>query len=924
MNLAQAASKQSSAAAGDAPADGLRGRLSPPEFIFDPVSTASLSHLLGSAAPPKLVTVTAPAGYGKTVALSRLHRALAGRGQRCLWIGLDDRDRAWSALSYLLRAALARAGAPYESEHHDTYESLADLDAPFDSLLAHLSRLEGDTTIFIDNLGFCTDRSLGRALERLILETGPRLRMVISTTPALPLDIARLKLEIGVLELKAPQLRFDRQCTVQLFDKAGLPAPSDQELQLIEQQTEGWPAAIRLLQVLRSQVPYGLDGAAAPPLHFDGDQSDIAQVLTRRVLIGLDHNFLEFLTEIALLREFSVELALAATGRAEAPTWIATLVERNILIFPLDHSRRWYRLHTLLRDYLLAEGRQQLSASGRHAVLERAARWHAERGDDVNAIGLALDAHAFALAKTLVDRVAGSVAGDQGQMDAFINWFDRLQAAGCEPSLDAHGWFVWALADTMQFERARKALDAFDRRMQSIAPSDSPPPELQSRLEFLRILVGLYIDRLATAHSDALAWLAKDQARDALTVSTVAAIAAIAETNWGQLAAASAHMALAEGAIERTASGYGLAWVTILRAFIDLALGRPDVADHKLAATRARIVASAGAEASIVATFDFAHARVLADLGQVEPARRLALRGLTRAAHHGIVASAELGLSACVELWPDEAGAPYAESALEKIALRYPPRAHCLLLASCVRRLLRQGRHGEAQTLAARAHQLANGAEPPLQVQVRGVWMMMDIEVLLATGAAAEALAAIERQLKLAQADGRQRDRIELLLAGTDAYLRMAQRRKALRMFTLAIVAAAPGQLIGPFNNRVGLVRDILGQFTARDFGFTQAAELALLDAIARASADDNDGVAAAVADHGGSVPAVPSEMPTPREMELLDLLGQGLNNQQIADRLLLSVTTVKWHLANLYAKLAVRNRAAALVVARVRKLLSG
>jgi LuxR family maltose regulon positive regulatory protein len=892
--------------------------------MFDPVSTAPLSHLLDSNALPKLVTVTAPAGYGKTVTLSRLHKALAARGYRCLWIGLDDRDRSLSSLGYLLRAALARAAVAYEMEQQDAFESLADQDALLDGLLAHMSRLQGNTALFIDNLGFCTDPRLGLALERMIMETGPALHLVFSTTPALPIDIVRFKLEVGVLELKAPQLRFDRRCTLQLFDNAGLPSPSDEELDLIQARTEGWPAAIRLVQVLHGQVPaLGQQDSAAQTaaqvLHVDGDHSDIAQVLTRRVLIGLDDDFLEFLAEIALLREFSVELALAATGRREAPTWIATLVERNILIFPLDRSRRWYRLHTLLRDYLLAEGRQRLSAAARRRVLERAARWHAEQGDDVTAIGLALDAQSFALAKTLVDRIAYSVAGDQGQMAPFIEWVDRLLAAGVDPSLDAHAWFVWALADTMQFERARKALDAFDARMKLISPCASPDAELQSRLEFLRILVGLYIDRLETAHSDALAWLAKDQARDALTLSTVASIAAIAETNWGRLAAARRHMEQAEGAIGRTASGYGLAWVTILSACIDLAQARPDVADRKMRETRERIVASAGAEASVVATFDFVHARALADLGQFDQARQLALRGLTRAAHHGIVASAEMGLSACVELWQEAGAAPCSQGELEKIALSYPPRARYLLLASCVRRLLRQGSHGEALALAerGRARLHASATEPAERIKMRGDWMLMDIELLIVNGQSAEALVAIDKQLKAAQRDERQRDRIELLLAATDAYLRMAQPHKGLRMLALAIVAAAPGKVLAPFTNRMPMMRSMLHQFTARDFGFTQPSELALLEALNRVCA-------VATAQRSPASKAPPCEMPTPREMELLALLALGLNNQQIADRLLLSVTTVKWHLANLYAKLAVRNRAAALAVARARNLVPG
>jgi LuxR family maltose regulon positive regulatory protein len=51
------------------------------------------------------------------------------------------------------------------------------------------------------------------------------------------------------------------------------------------------------------------------------------------------------------------------------------------------------------------------------------------------------------------------------------------------------------------------------------------------------------------------------------------------------------------------------------------------------------------------------------------------------------------------------------------------------------------------------------------------------------------------------------------------------------------------------------------------------------------------------------------SEGLSARELEVLDLVAQGLSNQQIAERLFLSLHTVKTHLKNLLGKLGVTNR---------------
>jgi ATP/maltotriose-dependent transcriptional regulator MalT len=61
----------------------------------------------------------------------------------------------------------------------------------------------------------------------------------------------------------------------------------------------------------------------------------------------------------------------------------------------------------------------------------------------------------------------------------------------------------------------------------------------------------------------------------------------------------------------------------------------------------------------------------------------------------------------------------------------------------------------------------------------------------------------------------------------------------------------------------------------------------------------------------------------TAREIEVLSLVARGLSNREIAERLVVSEHTIHRHLANIYARLGVSSRAAAVAVASERDLLN-
>ncbi|MES2262640.1 MAG: LuxR C-terminal-related transcriptional regulator [Pseudomonadota bacterium] len=903
----------------------------PPVFSFPIVDTPASRTLLASFGQARKVTaVVAPIGYGKTVLLSVLYGDRASASERCWWFSFDDRDATVEHLLDFLELRLkafdrARSAFHAMQVMHEGGNLAPDR---IDQVLRCL-RLDEPVTLFIDNVDYCSDPTLGELLNGLIFRAPTWLKLVMSSNDTLPVDLLRCKLEGLVSEFGTAELSLDVGGVCQMFGAAlcaQLPAFA---IDRLVRRTEGWPAAVRLMQILLSSSSQ----AEATLAGFSGADQDIGSLLNSQLLKGFDAPLRAFLLKLSLLRNFDAELAEEATGDADSASHLRYLWEHNVFLIPLEGRQR-YRLHNLFREYLASQAAQHISAHERRAIVLRAAQFCDRQSRCADAIEYALSVGDAPMAAAILERTAAVFVRDLGYLRRYRRWLDQLHMLGEHGGWETDYWYVWALVFSRRYELAREELTRLMRRLHGAGDS-ADLVRLARRLEVIRIAIDVYTDHLDTVKQQARRWLdGIDRSATArmdapFDVATVAAAGVIHDANECRLINARGMTRIAQASIAQSNSAYGQGWVMLIDALIPLREGDHAAAALCLKDALQRASRELGGKAGICTTIALLAAKCAVEMDLRADAERMLEQGLHKIQAHGIPDVAAYGLEAAVKLWNGADNDNLAPPALRKIAAVYPQRVSMMLSCFITRRLIQLGRPEEAQREAAALGIRLGGEAVSMEdlpatndASLRDLINATITDLLIATGKFRQAGLFIGEEIARARTDGRSGRLVELALdqallthGGNDPVL-------AARHLTRAIALGARRRYLRPFRDRADLIAALVNDTRPRDWPFVTEEERAFFSEICSGLKVGGSPVLEQMQAYESQ--GLTGDAPTARELELLRLIEAGLSNQEIADRLSLSVATVKWHLYNLYSKLGVKNRAAALARARTLKLLAG
>jgi LuxR family maltose regulon positive regulatory protein len=892
----------------------LETKLHVPRLRHGTVARPRLTERLNRGTESALTLVSAPAGFGKTTLLAAWLAAAAVERRSTAWLSLDQRDNESATFwTYLVAALETVAGGVGTGALSLLQSPQVPIEGVLAALLNELSAISDDVVLVLDDYHVIDARDVQEGMAFLLEHLPPQIHLVIASRADPPLPLARLRARGELVEIRAGDLRFTPdEAATYLNEVMGLALTAD-DITALEKRTEGWIAALQLAALSMQ----GRDDVVAFIAGFAGDDRYIVDYLAEEVLLRQTEHVKQFLLQTSILDRMSGPLCEAVTGQGGGKATLAALERGNLFLVPLDDRRRWYRYHHLFADVLRAHllDEQPDDVPSLHV---RASRWYEHNGEPAEAIRHALAAEDFERAADLVER-AGPTMQRTRQEATLLGWLRALpdHVFDRRPVLSAS--YGGVLLSSGEFEGVESRLRAAERWLDALphrtARTDDPSAEMVvvDEEQFRRLPAQIAVWRAGIAQvlgqgadtvkhaRRALDLVGED---DHLVRGAATALMGLASWARGDLHAAYEMYAECIVNLQRAGNISDVIGCSITLADIRITQGRLRAAmaiyerGLQLASEQGGPVLRGAADMYVgMSGIHREHGDLGAALQQLVRSQELGeSNGLPQNRYRSCVAMARIreaegDLDGAVELL-DEAERVFANDFSPKVRPVAPMRTRVWVT---------QSRLGEA---LGWAHEQGLSAQDDLSY-VREFEHVTLARVLLAQhksdranrSTLLEATELLERLLQAAEVGGRTGTAIEILVLQALAYQLRGDVRAALVPLERALTRAEPEGYLRIFVDEGPPMAALLE--AAGKHGIASTYVRRLLTAFGKA-------------DERTPVKQVLIEPLSERELDVLRLLGSDLGGPAIARELVVSLNTVRTHTKNIYAKLGVNNRRAA------------
>ncbi len=374
----------------------------------------------------KLTLVCAPAGSGKTTALSELASDV---GVTAVWYRLDHTDRDPTVFTNRLLAKLSGLFDPAVRSRQTSLQE-CEPQVAVNWLARALSEAadatESQLLLLLDDYhSVSSNADINEMVASMVALASSNVHLVVSSRSVPQLPLSRLRLSGELLELSQEDLALDADEIRSLMDGLGGSSLTEEELQLILTKTGGWVAGVCMLRQLLASKGKGKDEAMTFLKGFGGESWLVYDYFAEEVLQRQTPEVQHFLVVTSFLSQLQGPMVNALLNISDGQKILESLAANNVFVLPMDDTRDRCRYHPLFRSFLRARARRTLSQRALDDINNRAARIHASRQNWGRAIEHFCEASNYADASAIIEKV-GEEYLDQGKLETVQHWLHLL------------------------------------------------------------------------------------------------------------------------------------------------------------------------------------------------------------------------------------------------------------------------------------------------------------------------------------------------------------------------------------------------------------------------------------------------------------------------------------------------------------------
>jgi len=872
-----------------------------------------LVERLNAGLDGKLTLIAAPAGFGKTTLLSEW----IPQSPCCVtWLSLDEADndstRFWTYFITSLqglqpdfgKGALALLRSPQALPISSILTTLINEITTFPDMFA----------LVLDDYHVIEAQQIHESLVFLIEHLPANMHLVMTTRVDPPLPLARLRARDQLTEFRAKDLRFTTDETESFLNQELGERFTAEEVTVLVERTEGWVAGLQIAALSM----HGREDISGFVQAFSGGHRHILGYLADEVLNQRPKGTLHFLLQTSILDRLCGPLCDAVTGGSDGQAILENLAQANLFISPLDDEGKWYRYHHLFAEVLQLRLKQTDAdlISGLHG---RAREWLENNELSQEAVRHAIAGGDFARAAHLVERQL-SANWLNGEIKTLQGWLSAIPVSSwrAHPRLWlVKAWIAMTVGDLVEGDTNLKAAEEALGLLDEELASKLRPEVLAFRASHASLVQGPHAIELVR---QALGILPEDHwMRGMLVVFLGSAYYAAGDLD-GALEALTHAPVSAQSASEIQPHRVHL---LAFGGMVYYAKGQLRDA-LKLLYKAVEQAEPGGIPIPYVGTLlaYMSLAPVLYERNELEQAREYLKRCLEMADNFGSAEVQVYVLSLLTRICLANHDLPTAVSNYEQIDSLLQEHVFSPSIMAYVNyhrfQLYLNQRNMEAAATWVEAHN-----DPSGRLNSYALHRVAFPQFLIAQGNFDAASKDLKTFVKDAQEAAHGNLLVKALVLQALAHKGCGDQANALNVLEHVLRMSEPEGYIRIFVDEgepmYRLIREHQSFLKTKIYDDVDGECLRLLTytdkllaAFPQSSATDSK--------KNDSLPEPLSE----RELEILQLIATGRTNQEIAEILVIALSTVKSHINNLYGKLGTNRRTEAIAIARDLGLISG